>query len=299
MALSCGATWMAVLLRVLCGGLLFSMSFPFCVWESCGKGYVRESERGWLPASPCALGTSIDVDLLDGVSRLPGRREEEDGEGLLWAEGGWTGQSPSVSFSVSLAVNTESINLSECGMKGLCRFVCATQSSSLQAVVTLRCGAVPFDVGGARCHGCCAPQPFIASASALLFFSLCEFFLRSHNILFCSTMNLLEELWFWCLLHGASPCVSVAVLPRGAKAFDGVFILLFAPCSRPCLAMAAAVGFCDCALAVRVSSFAVVPLLCWWGGDERLRRWSCAPVGEGRHRPLLTATVFAAGDVTG
>ncbi|EAN85043.1 hypothetical protein Tc00.1047053508033.20 [Trypanosoma cruzi] len=35
------------------------------------------------------------------------------------------------------------------------------------------------------------------------------------------------------------------------------------------------------------------------GGDERLRRWSCAPVGEGRHRPLLTATVFAAGDVTG
>ncbi|RNC51105.1 hypothetical protein TcCL_ESM11811 [Trypanosoma cruzi] len=103
-------------------------------------------------------------------------------------------------------------------MKGLCRFVRATQSSSLQAVVTLRCGAVPFDEGGARCHGCCAPRPFIASAPSLLFFSLCEFFLRSHNILFCFTMNLLEELWFWCLLHGVSPCVShlLPLLPRCA-----------------------------------------------------------------------------------
>ncbi|RNC55023.1 hypothetical protein TcCL_ESM07508 [Trypanosoma cruzi] len=112
-------------------------------------------------------------------------------------------------------------------------------------------------------------------------------------------MNLLEELWFWCLLHGVSPCVSVAVLPRGAIAFDGVFILLFAPCNRPCFVMAAAVGFCDCAPAVLVSSFAVAPSLCWWGGDERLRRCSCVPVGEGRHRPLLTVTVFAAGDLTG
>ncbi|RNC51299.1 hypothetical protein TcCL_ESM11596 [Trypanosoma cruzi] len=66
-------------------------------------------------------------------------------------------------------------------MKGLCRFVCATQSSSLHAVVTLRCGAVPFDEGGARCHGCCAPQPFIASAPALLFFSLRVFFFLLHD----------------------------------------------------------------------------------------------------------------------
>ncbi|RNC40918.1 hypothetical protein TcCL_NonESM09552 [Trypanosoma cruzi] len=78
-------------------------------------------------------------------------------------------------------------------------------------------------------------------------------------------MNLLEELWFWCLLHGVLSFLSVAVLPRGAEAFDGVFILLFAPCSRPCLAMAAAVELCDCALAVRVLSFAVAPSLCWWG----------------------------------
>ncbi|RNC34833.1 hypothetical protein TcCL_Unassigned02347, partial [Trypanosoma cruzi] len=112
----------------------------------------------------------------------------------LWAEGGWMTQSPSVSFPVLLAVHTESVNLSECGMKRLCRFVCATQSSSLQAVVTVRCGAVPFDEGGARCHGCCAPRPFIASAPSLLFFSLCDFFSRSHNVFFCSTMNLLWEL---------------------------------------------------------------------------------------------------------
>ncbi|ESS60504.1 hypothetical protein TCDM_11963 [Trypanosoma cruzi Dm28c] len=30
---------------------------------------------------------------------------------------------------------------------------------------------------------------------------------------------------------------------------------------------------------------------------ERRRWWSCAPVGEGRRRPLLTVTVFAAGDL--
>ncbi|EAN91103.1 hypothetical protein Tc00.1047053508247.140 [Trypanosoma cruzi] len=181
--------------RCLCvrcaAGFFFSMSSPFCVWESCGKGYVRESERGWLPASPRALGASIDVDLLDGVLRHPGRSEEEDGEDLLWAEGGWMTQSPSVSFPILLAVHTESVNLGECGMKRLCRFLRATQSSSLQAVVTLRCGAVPFDVGRVRCHGYCSPQPFIASALSLLFFSLCEFFLRSHNIFFCFTMNLL------------------------------------------------------------------------------------------------------------
>ncbi|RNC59169.1 hypothetical protein TcCL_ESM03237 [Trypanosoma cruzi] len=113
--------------------------------------------------------------MLDGVLRHPGRGEE-DGEDLLWAEGGWREQSPSVSFSMLLALHTESINLSECGMKGLCRFVRATQSSSLQAVVTLRCGAVLFDEGRVRCHGCRAPRPFIASAPSLLFFSLCEFF---------------------------------------------------------------------------------------------------------------------------
>ncbi|EAN81771.1 hypothetical protein Tc00.1047053507727.19 [Trypanosoma cruzi] len=250
----------------------------------CGKVVGEDmcgSERGWLPASPCALENSIHVALLDGVSRHPGYGEEEDEEDLLWAEGGWMTQSPSVSFPVLLAVHTESVNLSECGMKGLCRFVCATQSSSLQAVVTVRCGAVPFDEGGARCHGCCAPRPFIASAPSFLFFGLCEFFLRSHNVFFCSTMNLLWELWFWCLLHGASPCVSVAVLPRGAKAFDGVFALLFAPCSRPCLAMAAAVELCDCAPAMRVSSFAAAPSLCWWG-RRRANALELRPSGRGK-----------------
>ncbi|EAN87193.1 hypothetical protein Tc00.1047053508587.50 [Trypanosoma cruzi] len=226
MTLSCGATWMAVLLRALCGGLFLSMSLPFCVWEGCGRGYVRGSECGWLPALPRALGPSIHVALLDGVSRHPGCSEEEDGEGLLWAEGGWTGQSPSVSFPVSLVVRTESINLSERGMKRLCRFSCATQSSSLHAVVAVRCGAVPFDEGRVRCHGRCAPQLFIDTASAFLF-SVCV------NFFFCFTMDLLEELWFWWLLHDALPCVSVAVFPRDAKAFDGVLTLLFEFCSQP------------------------------------------------------------------
>ncbi|RNC33877.1 putative retrotransposon hot spot (RHS) protein [Trypanosoma cruzi] len=95
-------------------------------------------------------------------------------------------------------------------------------------------------------------------------------------------MNLLWELWFWCLLHGALPCVSVAVLPRGAKAFDGVFALLFAPCSRPCLAMAAAVGLCDCALAARVSSFAAAPSLCWWGRRRANALVELRPSGRGK-----------------
>ncbi|RNC41203.1 hypothetical protein TcCL_NonESM09244 [Trypanosoma cruzi] len=176
MALSCGATWMALPLHALCGGHFFSMFLPFCVWKSCGKGYVWGSERGWLSASPRALENSIHVALLDGVSRHPGCGEEEDGEDLLWAEGGWMTQSSSVSFPVLLAVHTESVNLRECGMKRLCRFVRATQSSSLHAVVTVRCGAVLLDEGRTRCHGCCAPRPFIASASSLLFFSLCEIF---------------------------------------------------------------------------------------------------------------------------
>ncbi|KAF5216956.1 hypothetical protein ECC02_010239 [Trypanosoma cruzi] len=161
-------------------------------------------------------------------------------------------------------------------MKGLCRFACATQSSSLHVVVTVRCGAVLFDEGRVRCHGCCSPQPFIASASALFVFCF-----------FCFTMNLLEELWFWCLLHGASPCVSVAVLPRGSKAFDGVLTLLFASCTRPYLAMAAAVGLCDCVLAVRLSYFAVAPSLCWWG-----RRRAAASVelrSSGRGKALTAA----------
>ncbi|RNC54074.1 hypothetical protein TcCL_ESM08541 [Trypanosoma cruzi] len=123
------------------------MFFPFCVWEGCGRGCVRENEHGWLPAPPSALENSVHVALLDGVSRHPECGEEEDGEDLLWAEGGWTGQSSSVSFPMSLAVHTESVNLSECEMKGLCRFVCATQSSSLHAVVTVRCCAVLFDEG--------------------------------------------------------------------------------------------------------------------------------------------------------
>ncbi|RNC39569.1 hypothetical protein TcCL_NonESM11062 [Trypanosoma cruzi] len=82
------------------------------------------SECGWLPAPPRSLGTSVHMVLPDGVSRHPGRGEEEDGEGLLWAEGGWTGQSPSVSFPVSLAVHTESINVSNYRRKRLCRFAC-------------------------------------------------------------------------------------------------------------------------------------------------------------------------------
>ncbi|RNC36389.1 hypothetical protein TcCL_Unassigned00631 [Trypanosoma cruzi] len=170
MTLYCGVTWIAVLLRALCGGLFLSVPLPCCVWESCGRGCVRGSERGWLPAPPRALGTSIHVALLDGVARHPGGGEEEDGEGLLWAEGGWMGQSFSVSFPVSLAVHTESINLSEYRRKRLCRFACATQSSSLHAVVTVRCGAVLFDEGRVRCYGCCAPQPFVASAPEIFFF---------------------------------------------------------------------------------------------------------------------------------
>ncbi|RNC41394.1 hypothetical protein TcCL_NonESM09057 [Trypanosoma cruzi] len=170
---------MAVLLHALCGGLFFSMSLPFFV---CGKVVGEDmcgSERGWLPASPRALGASIHVALLDGVSRQPGCGEEEDGEDLLWAEGGWTGQSSSVSFPVLLAVHTESVNLGECGMKGLCRFVRATQSSSLQAVVTVRCGAVPFDEGRTRCHGCCAPRPFIVSAPGFFFCARIIFYFAS------------------------------------------------------------------------------------------------------------------------
>ncbi|RNC39348.1 hypothetical protein TcCL_NonESM11310 [Trypanosoma cruzi] len=261
---------MAVLLRALCGGLFFSMSLPFCVWESCGRECVRESECEWLPAPPSALGASIHVDLLDGVSRHPGCSEEEDGEGLLWAEGGWTGQSPSVSFPVSLAVRTESINLSECGMKGLCRFVRATQSSSLHAVVTVRCGAVPLDEGRVRCHGRCAPQTFIVSAPALFCF------------FFASRWICWRSFGFWWLLHDALPCVSVAVFPRDAKAFDEVFTLLFAPCSQPCLLMAAAMGLCDCAPAVRVSSFAVVPSLCWRGRRRATASVELRPSGRGK-----------------
>ncbi|RNC46739.1 putative trans-sialidase [Trypanosoma cruzi] len=88
MTLYCGVTWIAVLLRALCGGLFLSVPLPFCVWESCGRGCVRGSECGWLPAPPRALGTSIQVALLDGVARHPGRDKEEDEKGLLWAEGG-------------------------------------------------------------------------------------------------------------------------------------------------------------------------------------------------------------------
>ncbi|RNC45848.1 putative dispersed gene family protein 1 (DGF-1) [Trypanosoma cruzi] len=88
MTLFCAATWMAVLLRALCGGLPFSMSLPCCVWEICRRGCVRGSERGWLPPSSRSLEISIQMVLLDGVLRHPGCGEEEDGEGLLWAEGG-------------------------------------------------------------------------------------------------------------------------------------------------------------------------------------------------------------------
>ncbi|EAN88918.1 hypothetical protein Tc00.1047053508431.5 [Trypanosoma cruzi] len=250
MTLSCGATWMAVPLRALCGGLLFSMSLPCCV-KGCGRGYVWETERGWVSASPSALGASIHVDLLDGVSRHPGCSEEEDGEGLLWAEGGWTGQSPSVSFPVSLAVLTESVNLSECGMKGLCRFVRATQSSSLHAVVTVRCGAVPLDEGRVRCHGRCAPQPFIASAPALFCFFFASRWIcwRSFGFGGCFTaFRLVCRLRFFrvmprrlmgCLLFFLSPAASLVWPWR--EQWD----LRLRAC-RACLI------FCRCSLAVLV-----------------------------------------------
>ncbi|RNC32715.1 putative retrotransposon hot spot (RHS) protein [Trypanosoma cruzi] len=95
-------------------------------------------------------------------------------------------------------------------------------------------------------------------------------------------MDLLEEVWFWCLLHGASPCVSVAVLSRGAKAFDEVFTLFFAPYSQPCLVMAAAVRLCDCVLVARVASPAVAPLLCWWGRRRATASVELRPGGRGK-----------------
>ncbi|RNF14206.1 hypothetical protein TcG_07925 [Trypanosoma cruzi] len=107
---------------------------------------------------------------------------------------------------------------------------------------------------------------------------LCENFWSSHNILFCFTMSLLQEAWFWWLLHGASPCVLVAVLPRDAKAFDGVLTLLFESCSRRCLVMEAAVGLCGCVFVARIASSAVAASLCWWGVNERRLWWSGAPV---------------------
>ncbi|RNF12568.1 hypothetical protein TcG_08855 [Trypanosoma cruzi] len=62
--------------------------------------------------------------------------------------------------------------------------------------------------------------------------------------------------------------------------------------------MAAAVGLCGCVLVARFTTPAVAPSLCVGGGvGERRRWWSCAPVGEERQRPLLTVTVFAAGDL--
>ncbi|RNF11663.1 putative retrotransposon hot spot (RHS) protein, partial [Trypanosoma cruzi] len=67
-----------------------------------------------------------------------------------------------------------------------------------------------------------------------------------------------------CLLHGVLPfcrlrCFHV-VLKRLVRCY-----LFFALCIQLCLAMAAAVGLCDCAPVVRFSSFAVALSLCWWG----------------------------------
>ncbi|RNC34834.1 putative retrotransposon hot spot (RHS) protein [Trypanosoma cruzi] len=45
--------------------------------------------------------------------------------------------------------------------------------------------------------------------------------------------------------------------------------------------MAAAVELCDCALAMRVSSFAAVPSLCWWG-RRRANALELRPSGRGK-----------------
>ncbi|RNC45849.1 hypothetical protein TcCL_NonESM04381 [Trypanosoma cruzi] len=95
-------------------------------------------------------------------------------------------------------------------------------------------------------------------------------------------MNLLEEVWFWRLLHGASPFVSVAIISRDAEAFDGVFILLFAPCSQPCLVMATAMGLCGCVLVARVAFPAVAPSLCWWGRRRAAASVELRPSGRSK-----------------
>ncbi|RNC31797.1 putative retrotransposon hot spot (RHS) protein [Trypanosoma cruzi] len=46
--------------------------------------------------------------------------------------------------------------------------------------------------------------------------------------------------------------------------------------------MAAAVGLCDCALAVRVSSFAAAPSLCWWGRRRATALVKWRPSGRGK-----------------
>ncbi|RNC42671.1 hypothetical protein TcCL_NonESM07680 [Trypanosoma cruzi] len=184
---------MAVPLRALCGGLLFSTSLPFCVWEGCGRGCVRGSECGWLPASPRALGTSIQVALLDGVSRHPGCSEEEDGEGLLWAEGGWTGQSPSVSFPVLLAAHTESINVSNYRMKvyaALCVPLHRRRCTLSSRCVLVRCRLMREECDAVAA----AHQDHLLPLHRPFYFCTCIFF-------FCFTMNLLEGLWLW---HRAS-----------------------------------------------------------------------------------------------
>ncbi|EAN94540.1 hypothetical protein Tc00.1047053511843.35 [Trypanosoma cruzi] len=231
------------------------------LWERMCAG----SECGWLPASPCALGASIHVDLLDGVSQHPGRGEEEDGKGLLWTEGGWTGQSPSVSFPVLLAAHTESINLRNYRRKRLCRFVCATPSSSLHAVVTVRFGAVPSDEGRVRCRGRCAPRPFIASASAFLFLHL-HIFLLLHDEFVGGALALAPCFMALCLLCRLR--FFHAILKRlAAEDLDNVLCAaLFS------FVIAAAVRLCGCVLVARVASPAVAPLLCWWGVSER-QRW--------------------------
>ncbi|RNC32045.1 putative retrotransposon hot spot (RHS) protein [Trypanosoma cruzi] len=46
--------------------------------------------------------------------------------------------------------------------------------------------------------------------------------------------------------------------------------------------MAAAVGLCDCALAMRVSSFAAAPSLCWWGRRRATASLELRPSGRGK-----------------
>ncbi|RNF00489.1 putative elongation factor 1-gamma (EF-1-gamma) [Trypanosoma cruzi] len=73
MDLSCSATWMALLLRehfCVCCAVDFSfspMAPPLCVGDW-GSGEVRGTERGWLPTTPRALGSSTHTWLLSAAS---------------------------------------------------------------------------------------------------------------------------------------------------------------------------------------------------------------------------------------
>ncbi|ESS64110.1 hypothetical protein TCDM_07876 [Trypanosoma cruzi Dm28c] len=170
-------------------------------------------------------------------------------------------------------------------MKGLCRFVCATQSSSLHVVVTVRCGAVLFDEGRVRCYGCCAPQPFIASAPSFFFFSSRWIYWRSFGFGACFTaLRLVCRLrCFHVVPKRLMGCLPFFLRPAASLVWSWRQQWDSAAACLPCVS----------------HPLPLFPRCVGGGGGERLRRWSCAPVGEGRHRPPLTATVFASGDLTG